>query len=66
MTHRDISRRINQDLDDLKVRNPRAYGGIEKRLRRLELDASFAVSQSPVTLGLPEEAKGTRSMERMK
>jgi len=57
MTHRDISRRINQDLDDLKVRNPKKYDEIENRYRRLELEANFLVSQSP---------PGTRSMERLK
>ena len=57
MTHRDISRRINQDLDDLQVRDPKKYDEIERRYRRLELDANFYVSQSP---------PGTRSMERMR
>ncbi len=57
MTHRDISRRINQDLDDLQVRDPKKYDEIEKRYRRLELEANFAVSQSPA---------GTRSMEKLK
>jgi len=57
MTHRDITRLLNQDLDDLKLRNPSEYERIEKRLRRLEIEASFDVSQSPI---------GTRSMERLK
>jgi hypothetical protein len=57
MTHKEITALLNQDLDDLKVRNPQAYESIEKRLRRLEIEASFDVSQSPV---------GTRTMERMK
>ena len=57
MTHRDIERSLNQDLDDLKIRNPNEYERIENKLRRLQIEASFAVSQSPV---------GTRHMEKLK
>jgi hypothetical protein len=57
MTHREITRLLNQDLDDLKVRNPKEYERIENKLRRLEIEASFDVSQSPV---------GTRTMEKMR
>lgn len=57
MTHREISKEINQDFDDLKVRNPTKYHELERKYRRLELEANFAVSQSP---------PGTKSMERLK
>lgn len=55
MTHRDIMKLLGDDLDDLKVRNPSEYRRIENKLRRLEIEASFDVSQSP---------PGTKSMER--
>lgn len=56
MTHKETLSLLNQDLDDLKVRNPNKYREIEKKLRRLELESNFQVSQSP---------PGTRSMERL-
>ena len=57
MTHQQIEKLLNQDLADLKERNPREYERIENKLRRLQIEASFAVSQSPV---------GTRQMEQMR
>ena len=57
MVHGEILSRLNQDLDDLKVRNPKAYENIEKRLRRLEAEANFDVATSPI---------GVRSMEKMR
>lgn len=57
MTHREITKLLNEDLDDLKVRNPNEYRRIENKLRRLEIEASFDVSQSPI---------GIRQMERMR
>lgn len=61
MTHRSerLAERLNQDLDDLEVRNPKQAEVIENRLRRLEAEANFAVSQSHVPSGI-------RSMERSK
>lgn len=59
MTHRKemLVQHLNQDLDDLEVRNPKKAEMIENKLRRLQIEASFYVSQSP---------PGTRSMERMR
>ena len=57
MTHKQILGRLNQDLDDLEVRNPKAYRNIESRLRRLEAEANFDVAVSPI---------GVKSMERMR
>jgi hypothetical protein len=45
--HKEISRKINQDLDDLKVRNPEQYRKIEEDYRRLQQKANFEVSMSP-------------------
>ena len=55
MVHKEILKNLNQDLDDLKVRNPKAYHEIENELKRLEAKANFDVSMSPV---------GIRDMER--
>lgn len=48
MTHREISQRINQDFDDLKARNPQKYHELEGKYRRLQAEANYAVSQSPI------------------
>ncbi len=48
MVHREISEKINQDFDDLKVRNPKAYRELEAKYRRLEQEANFRVSMSRV------------------
>jgi hypothetical protein len=57
MTHKQIEQSLNENLDDLKVRNPRRYEEIERKLRLLEIESGFAVAQSP---------PGIRSMERSK
>jgi hypothetical protein len=57
MVHDVILRNLSDDLDDLKVRNPKKYREIEKKAERLESEASFAVSQSPV---------GVSRMERLR
>lgn len=55
MTHKEVLGNLKQDLDDLKVRNPKAYREIENDLKRLEAKANFDVSMSPI---------GIRDMER--
>lgn len=55
MTHTETLGLLKQDLDDLKVRNPKKYDELERRLRRIELESNFYVSQSPA---------GVRAMER--
>lgn len=55
MTHREIEAVLNQDLDDLKLRNPTKYREIERKLKMLEIEAGFAVATA-----------GVRSMERLK
>jgi hypothetical protein len=57
MTHKQIEQALDQNLDDLKVRNPQKYQQIERKLRLLEIESGFAVAQSP---------PGIRSMERSK
>jgi len=57
MTHQQIERLLNQDLDDLKVRNPQRYQELEKQLRLLQLKASLAVSASPIGLKRMEKLK---------
>jgi len=47
MVHTPILRRLREDLDDLKVRNPQKYEEDEKELRRLQHKTSFDVSTSP-------------------
>lgn len=48
MTHKDITRRIDQDFNDLKVRNPEKYRELEGKYRRLQDEANTAVALSPV------------------
>jgi len=47
MAHTPILRKLKEDLDDLKVRNPKKYDENEEILRRLQHKASVDVSTSP-------------------
>ncbi len=58
MTHKKVLRELDQDLDDLQVRNPRQYRVREDELKRLERKANLDVTLSPVT--------NMRRMERTK
>lgn len=46
--HRRLLSEQNQNLEDLKVRNPNRYREIEEKQRRLNFEASMAVAMSPV------------------
>ena len=48
MTHGEDLPDIGRNLDDLKVRNPKAYRQFDQEVRRLKHKTSFAVSMSPV------------------
>ena len=50
MTHRSeqLGRRIDQNLDDLEVRNPKTAKQLEEKYRRLAHETNFAVSMSRV------------------
>lgn len=57
MTHEPVLRRLKQDLDDLKVRNPSQYEKREDELRLLQRKANLDVALAPI---------GTRRMERLR
>ncbi len=48
MVHREISRMINQDFDDLKARNPKAYRESEQEYARFQQKVNFRVAMSRV------------------
>jgi len=48
MVHREISQKINQDFDDLKIRNPKAYRESEEEYRRFQQKVNFRVAMSKV------------------
>ncbi len=48
MTHGEDLPEIDRNLNDLKVRNPKAYQQYDEEVRRLKHKTSFAVSMSPV------------------
>lgn len=47
MSHKELLKEQNQNLEDLKVRNPNRYKEIEEKQRRLNFEASMAVAMSP-------------------
>jgi len=48
MTHKEDLPEIERNLDDLRVRHPKAYKQFDEEVRRLKHKTSFAVSMSPV------------------
>lgn len=45
--HKRISREINQDFDDLSVRNPSKYRELEQDYKRLKEKTGLAVAMAP-------------------
>lgn len=58
MTHREISREVNADFDDLKVRDPNKYEQREREYKLFKAKLGFDVATAP-TMG-----KGTQKMEK--
>lgn len=57
MTHREIEKQLNENLDDLKVRSPSKYQEIERDLTLLKIKSDLALAGSPI---------GVRRMEKLK
>lgn len=57
MTHRQIEKQLNENLDDLKVRSPSKYQEIERDLNLLKIKSDLALAGAPI---------GVRRMERLK
>jgi hypothetical protein len=47
MTHREIEEGLNENLDDLKVRDPSSYKRIERDLNILKIRSDIAVARAP-------------------
>lgn len=50
MVHKELLRRIDEHLDDLKLRNPRLYGTEERDLEKQEHRLAFEVAETPIAI----------------
>lgn len=57
MVHKEILKRIDSHLDDLKVRNPSVYQREERALAMQENRLGYEVSQAPVAVKSWERSK---------
>ena len=57
MTHKEETKLLNENLDDLKVRSPSKYAEIERDLHLVRLKSDLALAGSPI---------GVRRMESLK